>query len=294
MERKAVAEDLSTYWIDTDETGPRFKAWRKVVLESKQETYSDSVVSQPGTALTVCGKMLQNAGDPKRWFAEWARELSIGRKERAWHEMHTLRDIFFHASWPPGFHTTTGELHTCTFEGPGASNTTKIPREHTQRERQKERKWSGRVKKESEILGLPPFGALPHPSRPDFFLGLGPISQAILAQAISVQATSCFRGVCQVCAFCCAVVSVTIEHGGFSKTICPRPCGGRSSEEPVHHLVHGNVERDRILHPPQQRAREGSIRDEHHSNSRTGREFLRVQRIQELRSPRPSHRLELC
>ena len=33
------------------------------------------------------------------------------------------------ASGPPGFHTTARELQTCIFEGPGASNTTKIPRE---------------------------------------------------------------------------------------------------------------------------------------------------------------------
>ena len=40
-------------------------------------------------------KMLQNGSDPKRWFAEWAKELSIRRKDRAWHEMHTLMDIFY-------------------------------------------------------------------------------------------------------------------------------------------------------------------------------------------------------
>ena len=53
---------------------------------------------------------------------------------------------------------------------------------------------------------------------------------------------------------CCAVVSVTTEHGQKQKV------GGG----------HGNVERDRILPPPQRGAREGSIREEHHSN-RTGR-----------------------
>ena len=38
------------------------------------------------------------------------------------------------ASGPPGLHTTARELQTCTFEGPGASNTTKIQREDTQRD----------------------------------------------------------------------------------------------------------------------------------------------------------------
>ena len=58
----------------------------------------------------------------------------------------------------PGFHTTTRELQTCTFEGPGASNTTKIQQEDT-RERQKARNGDGRGEKKREILDLPPFGA---------------------------------------------------------------------------------------------------------------------------------------
>ena len=36
---------------------------------------------------------------------------------------------------PPGLHTTARELQTCTSEGPGASNTTKIPREDARREK---------------------------------------------------------------------------------------------------------------------------------------------------------------
>ena len=66
-------------------------------MESPQETFSDSVVSGTPTALPVCRKMFQNGSDPKRWFAEWAKELSIGRKDRAWHEMHTLTDMFHQA-----------------------------------------------------------------------------------------------------------------------------------------------------------------------------------------------------
>ena len=40
-----------------------------------------------------------------------------------------------HQTGPPGLHTTTRELQTRTFERPGASNTTKIPRENPQREK---------------------------------------------------------------------------------------------------------------------------------------------------------------
>ena len=42
-------------------------------------------------------RCFRTGSDPKRWFAEWAKELSIGRKDRAWHEMHTLIDIFCQA-----------------------------------------------------------------------------------------------------------------------------------------------------------------------------------------------------
>ena len=76
------------------ETSPRFKPWRSIMLESTQETTSDSVVSGLATAQPVYQKMLQIGGDPKRWFAEWAKELSIGWKDGAQHEMHTLIDIF--------------------------------------------------------------------------------------------------------------------------------------------------------------------------------------------------------
>ena len=67
---------------------------------------------------------------------------------------------------PPGFHTTARELQTCTFQGPGASNTTKIPREHSKREREREKSenGSGRGKKKREIVGPPPSGS--HPSSP--------------------------------------------------------------------------------------------------------------------------------
>ena len=61
---------------------------------------------------------------------------------------------------PPGFHTTTRELQTCTFEGPGTSNTTKIPREDPQEREERMKIVAGEGKKR-EMLG-PPFEA--HPS----------------------------------------------------------------------------------------------------------------------------------
>ena len=56
--------------------------------------------------------------------------------------------------------TRQPRTQTCTFEGPGASNTTKIPQEHTEREGKKNVVGEGRKR---EILGPPTSG--PHFSR---------------------------------------------------------------------------------------------------------------------------------
>ena len=67
----------------------------------------------------------------------------------------------FHADpKPPGLHTTTRELQLCTFKGPGASNTTKIPREDP-REREKARKWGREMEKKARNFGPPAFGPPP-------------------------------------------------------------------------------------------------------------------------------------
>ena len=105
------------------------------------------------------------------------------------------------ASGPPGLHTTARELQTCTFEGPGASNTTKIPRERPKEREKRMKNCGGRGKKKREILGPHPSGphpsglhpwglhpwglhpwglhpsghpSEPHPSGPPLFLGFGP------------------------------------------------------------------------------------------------------------------------
>ena len=62
------------------------------------------------------------------------------------------------ASGPPGFHTTTRELQTCTFD-PSASHTTRKPREDPQRETKERNLWWETEKKEPHPSG-------PHPSAP--------------------------------------------------------------------------------------------------------------------------------
>ena len=61
----------------------------------------------------------------------------------------------------PGFHTTTRELNSCTFEGPGASKTPPKFHEEAPRETQKERDGSGRGKKKARNFGPPTLRGAP-------------------------------------------------------------------------------------------------------------------------------------
>ena len=62
--------------------------------------------------------------------------------------------------------TTARELQTCTLQGPGASNTTKIPRKDPQRKTKRAKMEQERGKKSTTFWAPPPFGAptRPHPS----------------------------------------------------------------------------------------------------------------------------------
>ena len=70
---------------------------------------------------------------------------------------------------PSGLHTTTRELQTCTLERPGASNTTKIPRENP-REGRKERIFTAGEEQKSAKFWAPhtsePHTSVPHTSGP--------------------------------------------------------------------------------------------------------------------------------
>jgi hypothetical protein len=43
----------------------------------------------------VCRKIQHHGGNPRLWFAEWARETNISKKDRAWHEVKTLIDTLY-------------------------------------------------------------------------------------------------------------------------------------------------------------------------------------------------------
>ena len=82
-----------------------------------------------------------------------------------------------------GFSHDSQRAQTCTFEGPGASNTTKIPREDPQRKREQTNMGSGRGKKKNAKFWAPhpsgphpsgvdpsgPHPSEPHPSKPHLF-----------------------------------------------------------------------------------------------------------------------------
>ena len=75
-----------------------------------------------------------------------------------------------------GSHTTARELQTCTFHGPGASNTTKIPRKEPKREKEERKLWREEEKK-ARNFGLHPSGLHPsglHPLRGSTFSRFGP------------------------------------------------------------------------------------------------------------------------
>ena len=81
------------------------------------------------------------------------------------------------ASGPPGLHTTTRELKTCTFQGPALQTPPKF-HERTPREREREKKENcgGRREKKARNFGPPtlhPTLSGPHPSGAPLFLGLG-------------------------------------------------------------------------------------------------------------------------
>ena len=81
-----------------------------------------------------------------------------------------------------GLHTTARQLQTCTFEGPGASNTTKISREHLSRERQKKRKCELERESNARNFGAPPFGAQPCMTHTRSRNGLAKIGQIRMAK----------------------------------------------------------------------------------------------------------------
>ena len=88
-----AVDDLRTLWLDWDEHGERFKTWRAVVKESREEGLRDSPVPGPDTTLHLMKHMERNGGDPRRWLAEFLRERRIDRGDRVYHEATNLAEV---------------------------------------------------------------------------------------------------------------------------------------------------------------------------------------------------------
>ena len=118
--------------------------------------------------------------------------------------------VWFVLVWcgkPPQLHTTTREVQTCTFQGTGASNTSKIPREDPERE--EKRILRREREKKSEILGLPPLGFGAPNVGNTLFLGLGLQVAGQKKQTRGTKKTKCVC-VCVGCVCVCWCVCVLV------------------------------------------------------------------------------------
>ena len=88
--------DLRVCYIDMDDTGTRYKEWRKVILESKTVTYADVPLDGPLSALNWCRHTHRFGGNPRLWFTEFARSKGIHSTDRVYHELSTLVDAVYH------------------------------------------------------------------------------------------------------------------------------------------------------------------------------------------------------
>ncbi|CAK0877287.1 unnamed protein product, partial [Prorocentrum cordatum] len=86
----AEVDDLRARWIDYDDAGVRYKDGKKVLQEATQESAQTAGLRGPPACPPVCRKFHKHDGTPAAWFAEWAREVGISRKDRAWHEVECL------------------------------------------------------------------------------------------------------------------------------------------------------------------------------------------------------------
>ena len=61
-----------------------------MLQEATQESLQTAGLKGPPVCLPVCRKFHKHGGAPKAWFAEWAREVGLSRKDRGWHEVECL------------------------------------------------------------------------------------------------------------------------------------------------------------------------------------------------------------
>ncbi|CAK0868534.1 unnamed protein product, partial [Prorocentrum cordatum] len=87
--------DARALWVDYDEQGERFKRWRDVVGESRQERYPDAKVDGPPGALHMCKHMERHGGDPRLWIDLFIRMKGLGQNDRVVHELRTIVEALY-------------------------------------------------------------------------------------------------------------------------------------------------------------------------------------------------------
>ncbi|CAK0901058.1 unnamed protein product, partial [Prorocentrum cordatum] len=87
--------DARTLWVDYDEQGERFKRWRDVVGESRQEHYPDAKVDGPPGALHMLKHMERHGGDPRLWLDLFIRMKGLGQNDRVVHELRTIVEALY-------------------------------------------------------------------------------------------------------------------------------------------------------------------------------------------------------
>ncbi|CAK0795767.1 unnamed protein product, partial [Prorocentrum cordatum] len=87
--------DARALWVDNDEQGERFKRWRDVVGESRQEHYPDAKVDGPPGALHMLKHMERHGGDPRLWLDLFIRMKGLGQNDRVVHELRTIVEALY-------------------------------------------------------------------------------------------------------------------------------------------------------------------------------------------------------
>ncbi|CAK0855470.1 unnamed protein product, partial [Prorocentrum cordatum] len=85
-------DDVRTSWVDYDESGNRFKSFKKAVQESREEPITAVEVQGPPGTLHLARFIERYGGDPRRWWQGFARDHSISKTDRVYHEMTNLTE----------------------------------------------------------------------------------------------------------------------------------------------------------------------------------------------------------
>ncbi|CAK0855840.1 unnamed protein product, partial [Prorocentrum cordatum] len=87
-----VDDDVRTLWVDYDESGNRFKSFKRAVQESREEPITAVEVQGPPGTLHLARFIERYGGGPRRWWQGFARDHGISKTDRVYHEMTNLTE----------------------------------------------------------------------------------------------------------------------------------------------------------------------------------------------------------